>query len=320
MALPGSGALSISMINGELLRTPTNQLSSLQALANLAKAGSTPKVNAANPRISHWYSYVNAVADTIAPTVPSGVGGTGYNNNSAVVTWSASNDSGGSGVKHYRIFRSGSPAGTYVFQSTSTGLNYWDYTVSASTTYYYKVSAVDNANNESAQSAYKAIAIPAYVDPECFVSGTLITILGGAQVPIEQLVFNDVVESSSILSFEDTNNVNKLYEWNNNNINENRIPARVSKIYKTLADKTIIINNGLLEATPEHSQLINRDGIWKFIPLGTVIVGDKLYNSNKEIIDIYSVVVNEEERIIYPLSLKDSHTFFANGILTHNIK
>ena len=61
MALPSSGVLSISMINTELGRAVHQSNSSLLALANLARTNSTPYINRAMPKISHWYGYQNAV-------------------------------------------------------------------------------------------------------------------------------------------------------------------------------------------------------------------------------------------------------------------
>lgn len=58
MALPAYPAtLSISMINTELGRASNSANSSLQQLANLAKTNSTPYINRANPKISHWHGY-----------------------------------------------------------------------------------------------------------------------------------------------------------------------------------------------------------------------------------------------------------------------
>jgi hypothetical protein len=64
--LPSSGTLSISMINTELGRSSNTANSSLQALANLARSDSTPYINRANPRISHWYGYKHSVVPSYA--------------------------------------------------------------------------------------------------------------------------------------------------------------------------------------------------------------------------------------------------------------
>jgi hypothetical protein len=203
--------------------------------------------------------------------------------------------------------------------ATTTATVYADFNLSYDTTYSYKVKANDAAFN---WSAFSGVTSKTPIEPliVCFVEGTLITLFDGTQKPIEALEMNQLLLSTDIETLQDTNDVSELYKWNSNFLKENRIASPVTMIDLKIAYKTIIINGGLLEATPSHSQLIQRDGIWKFIPLGDVVVGDNLYGINQEIIVITSVFVSLEKRNIYPMSLSPSHTFFANGILTHNIK
>lgn len=154
----------------------------------------------------------------------------------------------------------------------------------------------------------------------CFIEGTLITLPDGSKKAIEELHLDQLLLSAKIETLIDTNNVSELYKWSSDYLLESRITSPITKITQKIAHKTIIINEGLLEATPSHSQLIQRNGIWKFIPLGDISVGDNLYTIAKEIIPVTSVSINSEERKIYPLTLNPFHTYFANGILTHNFK
>ncbi|SHL94690.1 DUF5977 domain-containing protein [Flavobacterium chilense] len=154
----------------------------------------------------------------------------------------------------------------------------------------------------------------------CFVEGTLITLPDGSKKPIEELQLNQLLLSAEIETLIDTNDASELYKWSSEYLSENRIISPITQISEKLAYKTMIINGGLLEATPTHLQLIQRDGFWKFIPLGNIQVGDNLYTINNEIIPVIAVTVNLEERRIYPLTLNPFHTYFANGILTHNYK
>ncbi|WP_281322478.1 DUF5977 domain-containing protein [Flavobacterium aestivum] len=154
----------------------------------------------------------------------------------------------------------------------------------------------------------------------CFVEGTLITLPDGSSKAIEELQLDQLLLSSEIETLIDTNNANELYKWSSDYLSESRITSPITKISQKVAYKTMIINQGLLEATPTHLQLIQRDGFWRFIPLGDILVGDNLYTINNEIILVTSVTINLEERKIYPLTLNPFHTYFANGILTHNYK
>lgn len=86
--------------------------------------------------------------DTTPPTVPQILTSEAVSSSSIQITWSVSTD-GGSGLKLYRVYRD---YGTTPIAET-TAQSYVDNGLSPSTSYVYQVSAVDNANNESAKSA-----------------------------------------------------------------------------------------------------------------------------------------------------------------------
>lgn len=237
------------------------------------------------------------------------------------VFWTIPDDNAGGTVTGYHLYRKVGMNGQWLSHRSLDSreiTSFTDTLLSYETTYYYKIQAKNTSGNWSPDSDVTQVTTAD--GPNCFVEGTLISLSDGTQLPIEHIAVNQILLSSEIDTLNDTNNVNNLYKWSCNYLSENRITSPISSILPLTANKTIIVNEGLLEATPSHSQLIQRDGIWKFIPLGDIIVGDNLYNINKEIIPVTSVAINLEERNIYPLSLAPSHTYFANGILTHNIK
>ena len=84
-------------------------------------------------------------SDTTAPATPSGVSASALSSSQIKLTWTASTDN--VGVTGYRIYRNG----TYLTTATST--SYTNTGLAASTSYSYKVSAVDAAGNESGQSS-----------------------------------------------------------------------------------------------------------------------------------------------------------------------
>jgi hypothetical protein len=87
------------------------------------------------------------VADTTPPTVPT-LTASAVSCSQVNLFWTASTDSGGSGLKGYRVYRGGAYIKQVLAPSTSTS----DTNLSSSTSYSYRVSAIDNAGNESAQS------------------------------------------------------------------------------------------------------------------------------------------------------------------------
>jgi uncharacterized repeat protein (TIGR03806 family) len=102
-------------------------------------------------------------ADTTPPSVPQNVTATAPSPTSVQITWSASTDTGGSGVAGYRLFRDGST--TALAQVTTT--SYTDNTVVASTAYSYAVRAFDAAvvPNVSALSTAASITTPGNPPP-----------------------------------------------------------------------------------------------------------------------------------------------------------
>lgn len=84
--------------------------------------------------------------DITAPSVPLNLTATAISVSQINLAWSASTDTGGSGLKGYNVYRNGSLAASpTVALLNDTGLL-------SGTNYSYRVSAVDNAGNESAQS------------------------------------------------------------------------------------------------------------------------------------------------------------------------
>ncbi|WP_166922432.1 Hint domain-containing protein [Flavobacterium poyangense] len=189
--------------------------------------------------------------------------------------------------------------------------------------YFYKIRAKDAMGNWSEYSNEVSQTTGSFTgggSGGCFVEGTLITLPDGTQETIENLALDQLLLSAEIETLIDTNDIEELYKWSCDYLAENRIISPITKIMQKVAHKTIVVNDGLLEATPSHSQLIQRDGIWKFIALEDIRIGDHLYTIDKKIIPVTTVSVNLAERKIYPLTLNPFHTYFANGILTHNFK
>ena len=88
-----------------------------------------------------------APPDTTPPSVPTGVAATLVGDNQINVSWSASTDTGGSGMAGYRIYRGGVQIGT------SSTTSFADTTVSPFNSYSYTVASYDGAVNVSSQSS-----------------------------------------------------------------------------------------------------------------------------------------------------------------------
>jgi len=96
------------------------------------------------------WSLVKALATLTVGAVPASVTDLNVSSSSANkldLSWSTV-----SGATSYKVYRSTSATGNYTLVGTSTTASYSDINLTASTTYYYKVSAV-NGNGEGSQSS-----------------------------------------------------------------------------------------------------------------------------------------------------------------------
>ncbi|MBI3947424.1 MAG: fibronectin type III domain-containing protein [Armatimonadetes bacterium] len=96
--------------------------------------------------ITAWYGKSGGgTADTTPPSTPTGLTATPSGTSTVALKWNAATDN--VGVAGYRLYRDGARI------ASLTGTSYTNSGLAASTTYAYRVSAVDAAGNESSQSA-----------------------------------------------------------------------------------------------------------------------------------------------------------------------
>jgi len=123
-----------------------------------------------------WYTLLGTcgtASDTTAPSVPSGLSSPAKTSSSVSLTWTASTDnSGGSGVAGYDVYRNGALIGS------PTATSFTDSGLAASTSYSYTVRARDNAGNASAQSG--ALSVTTNAPANC---STLPSVPGGLSSP-----------------------------------------------------------------------------------------------------------------------------------------
>jgi fibronectin type 3 domain-containing protein len=89
------------------------------------------------------------------PAIPAGAGAAGISSSSIVIAWPAV-----TGAASYKIYRSTVDTGAFTFAGSAAGDTFSDTSLSAGTTYYYKISAF-NSSGESGQSAsFNATTFP----------------------------------------------------------------------------------------------------------------------------------------------------------------
>ncbi len=102
-----------------------------------------------------WLDQVilTAVTDTTPPTVPGSLSASAVSSSQINTSWTASADSGGSGLAGYKIEQcSGGRCTGFIQIATTTATSYSNTGLAARTTYRYRVRAYDAAGNNSAYS------------------------------------------------------------------------------------------------------------------------------------------------------------------------
>ncbi|MGL6290785.1 MAG: S8 family serine peptidase [Silanimonas sp.] len=101
------------------------------------------------------YSFFGAPppVDTIAPSVPAGLGATASGSSQINLSWSASTDTGGSGLAGYRIERcAGAGCSNFAEIATTSSTTYSNTGLAGDTSYSYRIRAYDGAGNSSGYS------------------------------------------------------------------------------------------------------------------------------------------------------------------------
>ena len=142
-------------------------------------------------------SATTPATDTTAPTIPGSLSATAISSTRIDLAWTASTDASGSVT--YKIYRGG------VFVASSNTNSYSDIGLTANTMYSYTVSAIDSADNESAQSG-SASATTAAVDSTAptVPSGLSATAQGPSSIALSWTLSTDAVGVTGYKVYRDS--------------------------------------------------------------------------------------------------------------------
>ena len=124
------------------------------ALNNAATPNKVTNPGAGSPnRLLYSVFGAPPPADTTAPSVPASLGATAASSSQINLSWSASIDTGGSGLAGYRIERcAGAGCSNFAEIGNTTGTSFSNTGLTASTSYSYRIRAFDGAGNNSGYS------------------------------------------------------------------------------------------------------------------------------------------------------------------------
>jgi intein/homing endonuclease len=94
--------------------------------------------------------------------------------------------------------------------------------------------------------------------------------------------------------------------------------SMVTKTFEHVGSyETLLVND--IVVTPEHKFKVVRDGNELWLPASDILVGDSLIARDGNI-PVTSVAPNQSLSAVYNLTTVPSHTYYADGVLVHNIK
>ena len=156
----------------------------------------------------------------------------------------------------------------------------------------------------------------------CHLAGEMITMSNGEKVAIENISAGDSLLSVKINGMS---NEELAYESWSSNINAFSIDYTSVNIQTVKVDTYTSyynFNNDALKITFEHPILVKTsDNLVLFKIARDVNVGDNFLNENNEWISIVTKVLIEDVApfTTYTIDVEPEDTYFANGVLVHNI-
>ena len=140
----------------------------------------------------------------------------------------------------------------------------------------------------------------------CFLQGTMITMVDGKQLPIE-----DIQVGMEVLSFNDkTNKIthNKVLEVFHHTIEE-------TNAYLIINDKIKVTENHVMYVP--NDRYTEDDGhIW--LRADHIEVGDYLYDKELNKMKVTSIEKINESVVTYNFEVENTHTYFAENVIVHN--
>src|SRR5438046_6131990 len=134
-------------------------------------ASTTPTIPPTTPTMTSITTTTTTLPDLIAPSFPTGLTASPVGCSQIYLAWTASTDTGGSGLKGYNVYVWRNYTWTFLKQVPAPATSTSDTGLTGSSTYYYAVSAVDGAGNQSVQSSWASATTSA-----CATSTTTTTI------------------------------------------------------------------------------------------------------------------------------------------------
>ena len=150
------------------------------------------------------------------------------------------------------------------------------------------------------------------------IEGTSILLPNGSETAIEELKIGDKIYSVDIDGLALNQTRDEEFEWSSIGLKTTPNETTIVDIVPTAVNEIISINDGLLEATWYHLQMVERDGVWKIMEFRKIKTNDKFIDVNGNLINVDKIENITKDVTVYKLDVEDRDVYYANNILTHN--
>ena len=152
----------------------------------------------------------------------------------------------------------------------------------------------------------------------CFEINTLITLKDGSTKKYGELLINDEIKSLNIDGIPDSDDP---YVYLNIELTSITATDTISKVINKTYDSVnnYFLINETIKVTGEHVLFIKRDTIWKYRRVWQIQQHDKMYDINKNEVNIASITEVPNTWIdVCIIDVEDVDNYFAANILSHN--
>lgn len=153
----------------------------------------------------------------------------------------------------------------------------------------------------------------------CIVYGQQVNVSGTKKIPVQSVQFGDQLLGAKIVGLPDsTNNPNAFLDWSTDKVSASQTGVIVQTVKHSTFSEYYYIN-AKLKLTLEENILASRSGIWKYIRVRDLKIGDLLYHISGESHEVTSIEIISGKVQTVALNVESVDTFFVEDYLLHNI-
>ena len=152
----------------------------------------------------------------------------------------------------------------------------------------------------------------------CFEINTLVNMKDGSTKKYGELSINDEIKA---LTIDGMINSDDPYVYLNIELTSLNVTDTTTKVFNKKYDSVnyYFLINGTLKITGEHVLFIKRDTIWKYRRVWQIQQNDKMYDINKNEVNINSITEITNDWIdVCTIDVESTDNYFAGDILSHN--